>query len=83
MEFIVLTAAGLLLLGIALSTAASRSGRLGNDAPALLRLSHLRSSSGMPFFPTDHAMWELSGELDEVTDRSAREDRRDRASSVR
>ena len=72
MELMVIIAAVLLLLGVAVSTAASRSGRLGNDAPALLRLSHLRSSSGMPFFPTDHAMWDLSGELDDVSDGSRR-----------
>ena len=82
MELLIVTGAGVLVLAVALGVAASRGRRMGDDAPALLRLARLRSSSGMPFFPTDHAMWELSGELDEVADRPRREDRRNRVSAA-
>jgi hypothetical protein len=73
MELVTVTGALLLLLGVALARASSRGRRIGEDVAALVELSHIHSRSGMPFFATDDAVWNLSAELDDTQEaRSAR-----------
>jgi hypothetical protein len=67
---IVAVAAPLILLGLALASAAAGGGRLASDHEDLVRLSRLRGPSGQPFFPTEQAALDLSDAMEPDAARS-------------